>query len=467
MPARDLPARPNLTQYRKQAKELLKQWKTSATADARKLADAQRAIAQEHGFDTWKMFIEEIERRTGSDQSTAIWKAAKDAVVAGDVAALDRLLQAHGTTLRNERPQVSRFGWTPDCQGGEARVVIVREHFFESWEQFGAFAAQLKDVSSPIGRFERAADAVVSGDTGSLARMLSEDTDLIRARSSRTHRSMLLHYVGANGVEGWRQRTPRTALEIAELLLDAGAEIDAAADMYRGGCTALGLVATSSHPREAGLQQPLIDLLLDHGARIDALAGGHFNRIVNSCLANGRPEAAEHLVRRGAPLDLEAAAGVGQLDLVKSFFNADGSVKPPATVAQLKDGFTWACEYGRINVVEYLLDHGVRADEVLPRPHKQTGLHWAAYGGHVDTVKALLKQRPLLDVRDASFNGTPLGWAMHGWWERRDQDPSRREPYYHIVALLVSAGSPVDSSWIREVDASGDPRMAAALAGKP
>ena len=89
--------------------------------------------------------------------------------------------------------------------------------------------------------------------------------------------------------------------------------------------------------------------------------------MINSCLANGRPEAAEYLAERGAPLDLEGAVGIGWLDLVKSFFNPDGSLKPPATVSQLKDGFTWACEYGRADVVEYLLDHGVAASEVLPR----------------------------------------------------------------------------------------------------
>jgi len=258
----------------------------------------------------------------------------------------------------------------------------------------------------------------------------------------------------------------RNAVQITEILLDAGADADATADMYNGGCTTLGLVATSCHPRDAGLQGPLIDVLLARGARSDAPGGGNSGLIVNSCLANGRPEAAEYLAERGAPLDLEAAAGVGWLSVVKSFFNPNGSLKPPATVGQLKDGFTWACEYGRTDVVEFLLDHGVAASEVLPRPHQQTGLHWAAYGGHLETVKALLKRHPPLGVRDATFNGTPLGWAVHGWWERRSGDPVGREPYYEIVALLVAAGAPVEPAWLREHNAGAEPRMFAALTSR-
>jgi hypothetical protein len=88
------------------------------------------------------------------------------------------------------------------------------------------------------------------------------------------------------------------------------------------------------------------------------------------------------------------------------------------------------------------------------------------YGGHVGTVKALLKRRPRLDVRDASFDGTPLGWAVHGWWERRDGDPARRESYYETVGLLVAAGAPVEPAWLSEENAQADPRMFAALTGK-
>jgi ankyrin repeat protein len=467
MAARDLPARSNLEQYRKQAKELLKNWKASDRQTTCKLADAQRAIAREHGFDSWKKFTDEISRRTGVADKLAIWKSAENALVRGDDVTLARLLGEHDQMFRTEQPRSSWFGGlTPDYKDGDARRIIARNHFFESWEQFAEFAGKLKDSSSPVAHFERAVDAVVSGNAASLERMLRDYPELVRARSARTHHSMLLHYVGANGVEGWRQRTPKNAVQILEVLLAAGVEVDATADMYGGGSTTLGLVATSCHPRDAGLQQPLIDVLLAHGARLDSQGAGNAHALVNGCLANGRPEAAEYLASRGAPLDLEGAAGVGRLDLVKSFFKADGSLKPPANIAQLKDGFTWACEYGRTDVVEYLLDHGVDASDVLPRPHKQTGLHWAAYGGHVNTVKALLKRRPRLDVRDASFGGTPLGWAVHGWWESQDENPARREPYYETVALLVAAGAPVEPAWLTEENAQADMRMFAALTGK-
>jgi ankyrin repeat protein len=399
--------------------------------------------------------------------TTAIWKAAADALVAGDDQTLARLLEEHDKMLRAGPPRSSWLGGlTPDFQDGDARTIVARHHFFATWEHFAEFTAQLKDASSPVSRFERAVDAVVSGDTSSLHRELTDSPDLARARSERTHHSTLLHYVGANGVEGWRQRTPKNAVRIAETLIDAGADVDATADMYGGGCTTLGLVATSCHPRDAGLQQPLIDVLLARGASFEAPgAGGGASAglMINSCLANGRPEAAEYLARRGAPLDLEGAAGIGRLDLVQGFFNPDGTVKPPATIVQLKDGFTWACEYGRTAVVEYLLDRGVDAGEVLPRPHKQTGLHWAAHEGHLETVRALLKRRPPLGVRDGSFDGTPLDWAVHGWEARKADAPARQEPYYDIVALLVAAGAPVDAGWLSADNTRLDARMFAAL----
>lgn len=83
MPARPLPARPNIEQYKKQAKELLTACKSGAqdviervraqmgpdpasetNRGARHritLADAQFVIAREHGFDSWPKFAKYIE----------------------------------------------------------------------------------------------------------------------------------------------------------------------------------------------------------------------------------------------------------------------------------------------------------------------------------------------------------------------------------------------------------------------
>jgi hypothetical protein len=70
---------------------------------------------------------------------------------------------------------------------------------------------------------------IVTGDLTTLDGLLDRDPELIRARSTRTHHSMLLHYIGANGVEGFRQRTPENAVQVAEALPGAGAQRRAAA----------------------------------------------------------------------------------------------------------------------------------------------------------------------------------------------------------------------------------------------
>jgi hypothetical protein len=162
MAARDLPARPNLEQYKKQARELLKRWTASDPQTTRKLADAQHAIAREHGFETWKKFTEEIVRRTGLPDKATIWKSAEDALVAGDDVALARLLREHEKMFRTEQPRSSWFGGlTPDYKDGDARTIIARNHFFENCEQFAELVRNVKHSSSPIARFERAVDAVV------------------------------------------------------------------------------------------------------------------------------------------------------------------------------------------------------------------------------------------------------------------------------------------------------------------
>ena len=101
-----------------------------------------------------------------------------------------------------------------------------------------ALAALLRDAAPSRGTarfddpafatvFERAADAVVTGDVDGLRALLREHPELATARSSRPHRCTLLHYLAANGVEGERPRTPANAVEVIEMLIGAGSDPNA------------------------------------------------------------------------------------------------------------------------------------------------------------------------------------------------------------------------------------------------
>jgi ankyrin repeat protein len=284
----------------------------------------------------------------------------------------------------------------------------------------------------------------------------------VRERSTREHRSTLLHYVSANGVEDFRQKTPTNIVEIARQLLDAGADVNAESDAYGGRATTLGLAATSCHPANAGVQLALLQLFLDRGAIIDRPDGGSS---VNDCLHNGRGQAAAFLAGMGARLDLEGAAGVGRLDLVQGSFDHEGALKPPASARQFHDGFAWACQFGRTLVVDLLLRRGMDLHASLAH-HGQTGLHWAAYGGHAGTVKLLLDRGARIDATDQVYGGTPLGWALYAWGNAGDA--VERTPYYEVVALLIGAGAKLDPRWCEENDEKlrADPRMQSALRGE-
>ena len=246
--------------------------------------------------------------------------------------------------------------------------------------------------------FEQAVEAIIAGDAGALARLISEHPELVRERSAREHRSTLLHYVSANGVEDVRQKTPANIVEIAKILLDAGADVNAESEAYGGHSTALNLTATSVHPETAGVQITLMQFLLDRGAEIR-------DGDVNACLRNGRKQAAEFLADHGATLDIEGAAGTGRLELVKQFFES-------SSPEQRKNGFGWASEYGHTEIVRHFLDRGMPVETRLIH-YNNTALHWAAYGGHREIVELLLARGAPVDVIDEIHKGTPGDWAEY------------------------------------------------------
>jgi hypothetical protein len=367
-----------------------------------------------------------------------VWRLAEDSVVAGDAATLEHVLRDYADVFENERP-TSAWNNTlhPEYQAGDARAIIARTHHFDSWQDFEAFTRDGAIAGSPVARFEAAADAIVTGDTDTLRRLLREHPELIRSRSLRNHHATLLHYAGANGIEGWRQHTPPQAVEILELLLASGADVDAVASIY-GGSTTLGLVATSLHPERAGAQNALIDVLLAHGARLDFPgAAGNGHSLVKGCLANARPRAAAYLASRGAPLDIEGAGGVGRVDVLAACFDADGRIRPPATEADIAAAFVAAAFASQHEAVRFLFDRGMAVDTQAP-PSTFTGANWAALNGDLELLQLFIARGANLEIHN-DYGGTALGAALWGAVHR-----GHPEDYPAIVESVIGAGAKVE-----------------------
>jgi ankyrin repeat protein len=303
----------------------------------------------------------------------------------------------------------------------DARLAVARTYDFLDWPSLATWVEAVSQ-DGPVLEFESAVEAVVNGDLAALEDALRRDPALVRARSSRVccfdppaHRVTLLHYVAANGVEAYRQKTPPNAVEIARALLQAGAEPDALADMYGAECTTMSMLVSSSHPAEAGLQVPLVELLLDFGAAIEGRGTRKRGTPVFTALAFGMLDAAKVLAKRGARIDLPAAAGLGRVeDAARLLRSADALARHCA--------LSLAAQQGHPEIIRLLLDAGEDPNRYNPdsnHPHT-TPLHQAVLGGHEAVVRLLVERGARLDIRDTIWHGTPLGWAVHGG-HARDQ----------------------------------------------
>jgi ankyrin repeat protein len=304
----------------------------------------------------------------------------------------------------------------------DARLAIARHYDFLDWPSLTAWVEAVSRQGI-VFEFESAVEAVVNGDLAALEEALRRDPALVRARSGRVcafdppvHRATLLHYVAANGVEAYRQKTPPNAVEIAQALLQAGVEPDALADMYGGECTTMSMLVSSSHPAEAGLQAPLVDLLLDFGAAIEGRGTRKWGTPLFTALAFGMTDAAEALAKRGARIELPAAAGLGLMDDVARLLAfADAEARHRA--------LSLAAQHGQTEAVRLLLEAGEDPDRYNPEsnhPHC-TPLHQAVLGGHEAVVRLLVGRGARLDICDTIWHGTPLGWAIHGGDKARSQ----------------------------------------------
>src|ERR1043166_7621926 len=101
-----LPARPNLEQYKKRAKDLQHRYNSGdpeavgqvtrhsrGNAPSRStLATAQFSLARAHGFGSWPKFGRHLQALAREQSLVSQFEAGADAIVSGDSPALERLL---------------------------------------------------------------------------------------------------------------------------------------------------------------------------------------------------------------------------------------------------------------------------------------------------------------------------------------------------------------------------------------
>ena len=362
MPARTLPARPNLEQLKLQAKELLRAHRDGSIAAAARVAAHHPRYA--------------------------------------------------GTPVTEVRAATIALS--------DAQLVLAREYGFESWPALRArvqLGARIEAIA-PHPRFPDALAALDAGAVDRLRELLRADPSLVHARTNLDppygyfSGATLLHFVAGNPS---RDRSlPVNVVEIARVIVAAGADVHARTLGPNGGDT-MGLLLTSKAASDAGVTGPLVDLLLESGASVDVSADG----CLDGPLANHAPRAAEKLIELGARPDLLSAAALGRLDLVRAAFDARGLLREaprrggrelePQDAIGLAALFAYVRGAGE--VVDFLLEKDGNWN--ITGVNNGTILHRAAIAGDLAMVQRLVSRGADVSDRNNPFRSTPLGWAEH------------------------------------------------------
>ncbi|MFL6351638.1 MAG: ankyrin repeat domain-containing protein [Bryobacteraceae bacterium] len=288
----------------------------------------------------------------------------------------------------------------------EAQLTIARERGFASWPKLKRRVEQpmsADDASLPFQEriqdpaFRRAVDLLDAGDVEGLRAHLSAYPNLVHQRvvfegGNYFQNPSLLQFVAENPIR--HGKLPTNVVEIAKVILEAGAKNDPAMLIET-----LGLVCSGRVPRESGVQIPLIDLLCDYGADPNfGMPGAH-----------GEFEAAQALLRRGARVDLPVAAALGRVEEARRLL-------PTAALEDRHRAVALSAQFGRTEILRMLLDAGEDPNRYNPpgfHAHS-TPLHQAAFSGHEETVRLLVERGARLDLQDTFWQGTPEAWATYG-----------------------------------------------------
>jgi Ankyrin repeat len=302
----------------------------------------------------------------------------------------------------------------------DSQLVIAREYGFPNWAglKHTVELVHRLDAFEPHPDFERALAALDAGDVATLRAMLAADPRLVHARTNLEPQhgyfagATLLHHVAGNP---GRDPLPDNIVEVARALLEAGADV-AAETLGTNGGTTMGLLLTSAQASERGVSGPLIDLLVQYGAKVDV----ERDDALDGSITNHAPHAAEKLIELGAKPDLFAAAALGRMDLLRRFFDERGNLRtiPHRHGREMKarDAIGLALLYAYVRKQADAFDFLLERDGNWNMTGVNNGavLHRAAYVGDLAIVQRLVAKGADIGNRDNPFHSTPLSWAAHG-----------------------------------------------------
>jgi len=483
MPLRELPARPNIEHLKSQARTLLRERLAGdasstqrfaafgITSEKPRLADALHVIAREYGFDTWPAL--KLHIQIASEDAV---EALTAAVRANNAALVRNVLARHASLRAKINEPLPKYGFD-----APALFAAVNHDNREMVDVLLDAGANVNERT----RWWAGSFGVLDSAKPELAQYLitrGANVDIhAAARLGMIHRVRELldadpQLVHARGGDGQLPLHFASTVEIAALLLERGADIDAR-DIDHESTALQYTVSIRPHRHDVAR------FLIARGAQADILAASALGdvalveRILNNDPETIRLTATERnfpkrdpraggciymfgfgvtksphmiahefghtavfdlLMQRSAPwLRLVQAAEIGDEAMTQQIL-----AQHPTLFARLTGNaarrIVGAVLRNNTRAVELLLGYGWPANAALE--NNQTALHYAAWHGNLTLVKALIAHDAPINVFEAEHGGSPLAWALHGSlnsWHRETGD------YVGVTKALLGAGAAI------------------------